>query len=71
MPYPKNKIKFVISGRKRDGTFSKLFDIKIDPADYFIRKEKPLNVAASALKKGGDPHISVDIAFIAEGYQEG
>jgi hypothetical protein len=70
MPYPKNKIKFVISERKRDGTFSQLYDTKIDPANYFIRKEKPLNVATLVLKKGGDPHISVDVVFIAEGYRK-
>jgi len=70
MPYPKNRIKFTISGRKRDGTFSELFDIKIDPSDYFIRKEKPIDVATSFMKKGGDPHSSVDIAFIAEGYRK-
>jgi hypothetical protein len=70
MPFPKNKIKFVISGRKRDGSFSKLFNTKIDPADYFIRKEKPISVVTSALKTGGDPHNSVDVAFIAEGYRK-
>ena len=45
MPFPKNRIKFVISERKRDGSFKKLYETKIDPADYFIRKEKPLNVS--------------------------
>jgi hypothetical protein len=70
MPYPKNKVKLVISGRERDGKFSKLFDIKIDPLDYFIRKEQPINAAASVLIKGGDPNVSVDIAFIAEGYRK-
>jgi hypothetical protein len=69
MPFPKNKIKFVISVRKRDGSFVELYETKIDPADYYIRKEKPVKVTASELHAGGDPNTSVDIAFIAEGYK--
>jgi hypothetical protein len=71
MPYPKNKINLVISLRKRDGSFSKLYETKIDPSDYFIRKEKPLNVATKEIWEGGNPNTSVDIAFIAEGYSSG
>jgi hypothetical protein len=69
MPFPKKKIKFVISERKRDGSFSKLYETKIDPADYFISKEKPVKVATSEMHTGGNPNTSVDIAFIAEGYK--
>ncbi len=68
MPFPKSKIKLVISGRIRDGSFKILYETKIDPSDYFIRKEKPVNVNTSEIKKGGDPVTSVDLAFIAEGY---
>jgi hypothetical protein len=69
MPFPKYKIKFVISERKHDGSFAVLYEAKIDPADYFIRKEKPLNVPVSEIHAAGDPKTSVDIAFIAEGYR--
>jgi hypothetical protein len=69
MPFPRNKVRFVISERKRDGSFSKLYETKIDPADYFIRKEKPVKVTTSEIHSGGDPVTSVDIAFIAEGYR--
>jgi hypothetical protein len=69
MPFPKKKVKFVLSERKRDGSFSKLFETKIDPLDYFIRKEQPVKVATSEMHTGGDPDTSVDIAFIAEGYK--
>jgi hypothetical protein len=71
MPFPKNKIRLVISARKREGSFMTLYETKIDPADYFIRKEKPLNVQSSEIKAGGDPNKSVDVAFIAEGYTAG
>lgn len=68
MPYPKNKTKFVLSIRERDGSFSTLYETMIDPRDYFIRKENPLNVTTKRISGTGDPNYSVDIAFIAEGY---
>lgn len=68
MPLPKKKIRFVLSKRERDGSFIILFETKIDPSDYFIRKEKTKNVIVSKIYNGGDPHTSVDLAFIAEGY---
>jgi hypothetical protein len=68
MPFPKHKIRFVLSKRERNGLFSKLYESKIDPADYFVRKEKPLNAGITRIYGKGDPHTSVDLAFIAEGY---
>jgi hypothetical protein len=69
MPFPKKKIKLVIRERKREGSLTSLYETKIDPADYFIRKEKPFNVHTSEIHTGGDPETSVDVAFIAEGYR--
>lgn len=69
MPFPKNKIRFVLSMRERNGIFSKLYETKIDPADYFIRKEQPVNVGITKIYGYGDPSESVDLAFIAEGYK--
>ena len=69
IPYPKNKIMFVLSMRERNGSFSKLYETTIDPEDYFIRKETPVNANVSRIYYTGDPHQSVDIAFIAEGYK--
>jgi hypothetical protein len=69
MPFPKKRIRLVIYERKRDGTFKALYETKIDPSDYFIRKEKPLDVLTSEIYRSGSPDNSVDIAFIAEGYR--
>jgi hypothetical protein len=69
MPFPKNRVRFIISIRGRDGLFSKLYETKIDPSDYFIRKEVPVNVKSTLIYGGGDPQVSVDLAFIAEGYK--
>jgi len=67
-PFPRNKVRFVLSIRGRDGLFTKLYEKPIDPADYFIIRDKPDNLNASKIYGTGDPHTSLDIAFIAEGY---
>jgi hypothetical protein len=69
MPYPKNKVKFILSKRERNGMFSKLYETIIDPSNYFIRKENPVAAAVTKIYGSGDPHTSVDLAFIAEGYK--
>jgi hypothetical protein len=69
MPFPKNKIRFVLSNRQKDGTFTKLYETVIDPADYFIRREKPVNASFTRIYGKNDPSKSVDLAFIAEGYK--
>jgi hypothetical protein len=69
MPFPKNKVRFVLSLRERNGNFSKLYETAIDPSDYYIRKEKTANVQVTKINDAGDPHQCVDLAFIAEGYK--
>ncbi len=71
MPYPKNKVRFVLSIRERNGEFSKLYETVIDPEDYFIRKEQVSKVQTSQIHYSGDPHECVDFAFLAEGYTAG
>jgi hypothetical protein len=68
MPFPKNQIRFALSKRNRDGSFTKLYETNIDPANYFIRREKPINTTVTKVVDSGDPHNCLDIAFIAEGY---
>lgn len=68
MPFPKNSVRFVISMRERNGAFAEIYETTIDPNDYFILKEKPLNSKFTKLYGKGDPSVSVDLAFIAEGY---
>jgi len=69
-PYPKNKVNFVLSIRGRDGLFTKLYETIIDPANYFIIREKPEDVAVTRIIDSGDPHTSLDLVFLAEGYTE-
>jgi hypothetical protein len=68
MPFPRNRVKFVLSMRERNGSFMKLYETSIDPSDYFIRKEKPINTPFTKIYGSGDPATSVDLAFVAEGY---
>ncbi len=70
-PFPKNKVNFVLSIRGRDGQFSKLYETAVDPASYFITREKPDAALATRIYGTGDPHTSFDIVFIAEGYTRG
>ncbi|MBE0668825.1 MAG: peptidase M64, partial [Bacteroidales bacterium] len=67
-PFPKSKINFVLSIRGRDGIFKKLYETAIDPGNYFITREKPSATPVTRISGTGDPHTSLDIAFIAEGY---
>jgi len=69
MPFPKYKVRFVLSQRIRDGSFEKLYETDIDPEDYFIRKEKPVEVGVTKIIYSGDPAVNVDLVFIAEGYR--
>jgi hypothetical protein len=70
-PFPKNKVNFVLSIRGRDGLFSKLYETVIDPASYFIIREKADAALATRIYGTGDPHSSLDIAFLSEGYTKG
>lgn len=67
-PFPRNKVSFVLSIRGRNGLFTKLYETTIDPASYFIINEKPDEALATRIYGSGDPHTSLDIAFLSEGY---
>jgi len=69
MPFPKNKIKFVLNIRQRNSSFEKLYETEIDPANYFISKEKPISTSFTKIYSAGDPATAIDLAFIAEGYK--
>ncbi|HEX2922383.1 MAG TPA: M64 family metallopeptidase [Bacteroidales bacterium] len=70
MPFPKNKCNLVISKREKDGSFTILYSGEVNPTDYFIIREKTADVRSSRIYGSNDPSVSVDLAFIAEGYTE-
>ncbi len=69
IPYPKNKIRFVLEVRNRENKLLPLFSQVIDPSGVDICKE-PLDkdVQVFEMIKNGHPHVKVDVALIAEGY---
>lgn len=69
-PYPKNKIRIELHERNRDGNFEKQYEQEIDPADKFIRKEKPLNLPVLQVVNNGNPMEKVDLVFLPDGYNQ-
>jgi hypothetical protein len=70
-PFPKVPVRFVLEIRRRDtGRFVHLAQRTIDPADPLIVREPPANCRVHPLRIAGTPGESLDIAVIAEGYQE-
>ncbi len=69
IPYPKNKIRFVLEVRDRKNALVPFFSQVIDPASVAVRRD-PLDndVKAFEVVKNGHPHRKVDVAIIAEGY---
>ena len=69
LPYPKRKVRFSFEARDKTNALYSLFRQEIDPSSVDILRER-LNdgVEVIELWKGGDPHVKVDVAFIAEGY---
>lgn len=69
VPLPKAKARFVVEDRGRDDKYHKLFETTIDPTSYEIATlAPPRDVKVYEQWIGGDPHASVDIVFVGEGY---
>jgi len=69
IPYPKNKIRFMLEVRNRENKLLLLFSQVVDPAGVDIRKEHlDKDVKVFEMIKSGHPHQKVDVAIIAEGY---
>lgn len=68
MPFPKKLVKLSIEARNWEGTFDEVYSTVIDPADYFIRKEKPVTPDVTSIVRSGDPKDKVDLVFLSEGY---
>ncbi|MEJ2614143.1 MAG: peptidase M64 N-terminal domain-containing protein [Ignavibacteriaceae bacterium] len=63
IPYPKNKIKFIIERRKPDNKLEKFFETIIDPLNIDIIREPILDKSVKVYKEviNGDPHVKVDV----------
>jgi len=69
IPFPKKQIRFTIEARDGDNRLYSIFSQNIDPTSIAILKDElSQDVKVFEVQKTGDPHKSVDIAFIGEGY---
>ncbi|MBW6535094.1 MAG: IgA Peptidase M64 [Mariniphaga sp.] len=67
-PFPKKKVRLSIEARQWEGNFKSIFEIEIDPENYFILKEVPQPYESVSIEKNGKPENHVDLVILAEGY---
>jgi len=68
-PMPRHPVRFVLEMGDRQNVYRVAFVKKIDPAGVDIRKEEPGgNIRIYKALNNGDPHNSVDLVWLAEGY---
>jgi hypothetical protein len=70
IPFPKNKIKFALEKRDNRNRLNEIFSKEIDPADLYIIKDPVKDKSVKVFKShsGGDPHTSLDIVILGDGY---
>lgn len=68
IPFPKNSIIIEFYSRNRKNEFEKKFEYKIDPSDYFIKRENSLTFPAINILDNGQSSEKVDIVIIPDGY---
>jgi len=68
MPFPKQKILIKLQNRDRKQVFHTVYEILVDPSDYFINKELPKQYKTEKVLDSGDPFVKLDIVVLPEGY---
>jgi hypothetical protein len=59
----------VIERRNRENLYAPLWSCRVDPSDFHILRESPARGATVLTSHGGgDPHATVDLVVLAEGY---
>jgi len=69
-PFPKMNVRLKIEKRNYDGQFSEIYSTTINPENYFIIDENPMNIPIDKIRYSGEPTNKIDIAILAEGYTE-
>ena len=67
-PYPKNPVKVVLYARNWDGIMEPHMEHEVDPANYFIKKDRRLVYPSFDVYISGDPSEKVDIVILPDGY---
>ncbi|MBA4407499.1 peptidase M64 [bacterium] len=70
VPFPKNKIRFVLQKRDKQNALNDVFSTEIDPADLYIIKDAVKDKAVKVYKShfSGDAHSKVDVVILGDGY---
>jgi len=68
IPYPKQKVLVSFQTGGRDGKFTELHRLEIDPASIFINRRASKPIPNYKIVDNGHYCQKLDIAFIAEGY---
>lgn len=71
MPFPAETVRVDILERMRDGSFSSVIEVEVDPNSMFIRRNHFTPYPVTRVAGNGDPAHSLDLVFVAEGYLEG
>ena len=70
-PFPRKEIRLEIDARQWEGDFKSIYQVEIDPSDYFIIDENPVKYKTVKILDNGNPGNKVDLAVLAEGYTAG
>lgn len=70
-PFPKQKVRLSVDSRNWQGEFVPVFETVVDPADYFIIRDKPEEYEVFTVLGNGLPDTHLDLVFLAEGYTAG
>lgn len=70
IPFPKNKIRFVLEKRDKQNKMNEVFSTEIDPSNQYINKNNILDKTVKVYKAhfSGDPHKKLDIVILGDGY---
>lgn len=70
IPFPKNKIKFVLEKRDKQNNLNEVFSTEIDPGNLYIIREKVKDKNVKIFKShySGNPHNKVDVVILGDGY---
>ena len=68
LPFPKKSVVVEFYSRDRKNLLHKKFEYKVDPKNYFIKKERVQQFDNFKVLYNGDPSIKVDIVIIPDGY---
>ncbi len=68
VPYPKKTILIKIQERNKQNNFNDVFEMYVNPENYFIEENQVYDFETFQVLNNGDSKNMVDIAFIAEGY---